>query len=44
MTSTVNTASVAFHTRIEVGSVDEPLVTDGVHDTADHVRMVRRRV
>ncbi len=44
VTSTVNTASVAFHTSIgfEVEGVDEPLVVDGVDDVAGHVRMVRR--
>ena len=46
MTSTVNTASVAFHTSIgfEVEGVDEPLVADGIDDAAGHVRMVRRTV
>ena len=44
VTSTVNTASVAFHTSIgfEVEGVDEPLVVEGVDDAAGHVRMVRR--
>jgi ribosomal protein S18 acetylase RimI-like enzyme len=44
VTSTVNTASVAFHSSIgfEVDGVDEPLVVDGVDDVAGHVRMVRR--
>jgi ribosomal protein S18 acetylase RimI-like enzyme len=44
VTSTVNTASVAFHTSIgfEVEGIDEPLVVDGVDDIAGHVRMVRR--
>jgi ribosomal protein S18 acetylase RimI-like enzyme len=44
VTSTVNTASVAFHTSIgfEVEGYDEPLVVDGVDDVAGHVRMVRR--
>ena len=44
VTSTVNTASVAFHTRIgfEVEGVDEPLEVDGVDDVAGHVRLVRR--
>ena len=44
VTSTVNAASVAFHTRIgfEVEGIDEPLVVDGVDDAAGHVRMVRR--
>jgi len=43
VTSTVNTASVAFHTSIGfvVEGVDEPLVVDGVDDVAGHVRMVR---
>jgi ribosomal protein S18 acetylase RimI-like enzyme len=44
VTSTVNTASVAFHTSIgfEVEGIDDPLVVDGVDDVAGHVRMVRR--
>lgn len=44
VTSTANTASVAFHTSIgfEVDGIDEPLVVDGVDDIAGHVRMVRR--
>jgi ribosomal protein S18 acetylase RimI-like enzyme len=44
VTSTVNTASVAFHSSIgfEVDGVDEPLVVDGVDDVAGHVLMVRR--
>ena len=44
VTSTVNTASVAFHTSIgfEVEGIDEPLVVEGVDDAAGHVRMVRR--
>ena len=44
VTSTVNTASVAFHTSIgfEVEGADEPLEVDGVDDAAGHVRMVRR--
>ena len=44
VTSTVNSASVAFHTSIgfEVEGVDEPVVVDGVDDVAGHVRMVRR--
>jgi ribosomal protein S18 acetylase RimI-like enzyme len=43
VTSTLNTASVAFHTSIgfEVEGVDEPLMVDGVDDVAGHVRMVR---
>ena len=43
VTSTVNTDSVAFHTRIgfEVEGTDEPVVVDGVDDVAGHVRMVR---
>jgi len=43
VTSTVNAASVAFHTSIGfvVEGVDEPLVVDGVDDVAGHVRMVR---
>jgi ribosomal protein S18 acetylase RimI-like enzyme len=43
VTSTVNTASVAFHTSIgfEVEGIDDPLVVDGVDDAAGHVRMVR---
>jgi len=44
VTSTVNTASVAFHTSIgfEVEGVDARLEVDGVDDAAGHVRMVRR--
>jgi ribosomal protein S18 acetylase RimI-like enzyme len=44
VTSTVNAASVAFHTSIgfEVEGVDDPLAVDGVDDAAGHVRMVRR--
>ena len=44
VTSTVNTASVVFHTSIGfvVEGVDEPLVVDGVDDVAGHVRLVRR--
>jgi ribosomal protein S18 acetylase RimI-like enzyme len=44
VTSPVNTASVAFHTRIgfEVEGVDDPLEVEGVDDVAGHVRMVRR--
>jgi ribosomal protein S18 acetylase RimI-like enzyme len=44
VTSTANTASVAFHTRIgfEVEGIDEPLVVEGVDDAVGHVRMVRR--
>jgi ribosomal protein S18 acetylase RimI-like enzyme len=44
VTSTMNTASVAFHTRIGfvVDGVDEPLPVDGVDDAAGHVRMLRR--
>jgi len=44
VTSTVNAASVAFHTSIgfEVEGIEEPLVVDGVDDAAGHVRMVRR--
>lgn len=43
VTSTVNTASVAFHTRIgfEVEGLDDPVAADGVDDTAGHVRLVR---
>ena len=43
VTSTVNRASVAFHTSIGfvVEGVDEPVVVDGVDDVAGHVRMVR---
>jgi ribosomal protein S18 acetylase RimI-like enzyme len=42
VTSTVNTASVAFHTSIgfEVEGIDEPLDVEGVDDAAGHVRMV----
>ncbi|MBI1378867.1 MAG: GNAT family N-acetyltransferase [Frankiales bacterium] len=44
VTSTVNTASVAFHTSIgfEVEGVDAPVAAAGVDDTDGHVRMVRR--
>ena len=44
VTSTVNTASVAFHTSIGfvVEGVDEPLVVAGVDDVGGHVRMTRR--
>ena len=44
VTSTGNTASVAFHTSIGfvVEGVDDPLVVDGIDDVAGHVRMVRR--
>ena len=44
VTSTQNTASVAFHTSIgfEIEGVDEPVVVEGVDDVAGHVRMVRR--
>ena len=44
VTSTENTASVAFHTSIgfEVEGIDDPFVVDGVDDTTGHVRMVRR--
>lgn len=43
VTSTQNTASVAFHTSIGfvVEGEDEPVVVDGVDDVAGHVRMVR---
>ncbi|MFN8168682.1 MAG: GNAT family N-acetyltransferase [Candidatus Nanopelagicales bacterium] len=43
VTSTVNTASVAFHTSIGfvVEGQDAPVAADGVDDTAGHVRMVR---
>ncbi|HET7901649.1 MAG TPA: GNAT family N-acetyltransferase [Candidatus Nanopelagicales bacterium] len=44
VTSTQNTASVAFHTSIgfEVVGTDAPVVVDGVDDVAGHVRLVRR--
>ena len=44
VTSTLNTASVAFHTSIGfvVEGTDAPLEVDGVDDAAGHVRMVRR--
>ena len=44
VTSTVNAASVAFHTSIGfvVEGVDEPLVVAGVDDVGGHVRMTRR--
>jgi hypothetical protein len=43
VTSTVNTASVDFHTRIgfRVEGTDEPVAADGVDDVVGHVRMVR---
>ena len=43
MTSTVNTASVAFHTSIGfvVDGIDDPVEVEGVDDDAGHVRMVR---
>ena len=43
MTSTVNTASVAFHTSIGfvVEGTDPPVAAAGVDDTAGHVRMLR---
>lgn len=43
VTSTVNTASVAFHTSIGfvVEGVDAPVAADGVDDVDGHVRMVR---
>jgi ribosomal protein S18 acetylase RimI-like enzyme len=43
VTSTVNTASVDFHTRIgfRVEGQDAPVPADGVDDVAGHVRMVR---
>jgi ribosomal protein S18 acetylase RimI-like enzyme len=43
VTSTINRASVAFHTSIGfvVEGEDAPLVVDGVDDVAGHVRMVR---
>ena len=43
VTSTQNTASVAFHTSIGfvVEGEDAPVVVDGVDDVAGHVRMVR---
>jgi ribosomal protein S18 acetylase RimI-like enzyme len=44
VTSTVNTASVAFHTSIgfAVEGTDAPVEVDGLDDVAGHVRMVRR--
>jgi ribosomal protein S18 acetylase RimI-like enzyme len=44
VTSTTNTASVAFHTSIgfEVTGVEEPVIVDGVDDVAGHVLMARR--
>jgi ribosomal protein S18 acetylase RimI-like enzyme len=43
VTSTQNTASVAFHTSIgfEVEGSDAPVVVDGVDDVDGHVRMIR---
>jgi ribosomal protein S18 acetylase RimI-like enzyme len=43
VTSTVNTASVAFHTSIGfvVEGVDEPVAAEGVDDADGHVRLVR---
>jgi ribosomal protein S18 acetylase RimI-like enzyme len=43
VTSTVNTDSVAFHTRIgfRVEGTDAPVAADGVDDVAGHVRLVR---
>jgi ribosomal protein S18 acetylase RimI-like enzyme len=43
VTSTVNRASVAFHTAIGfvVEGEDAPVVVDGVDDVSGHVRMVR---
>jgi ribosomal protein S18 acetylase RimI-like enzyme len=43
VTSTTNTASVAFHERIGfvVTGRDEPVVVDGVDDVTGHVLMVR---
>ncbi len=44
VTSTTNTASVAFHTSIgfEVTGIDEAVVVDGVDDVAGHVLLARR--
>jgi ribosomal protein S18 acetylase RimI-like enzyme len=46
VTSTVNTASVAFHTSIGfvVDGIDDPVEAEGVDDDAGHVRMVRELV
>jgi ribosomal protein S18 acetylase RimI-like enzyme len=43
VTSTVNTASVAFHTSIGfvVEGIDDPVAAEGVDDADGHVRMVR---
>jgi ribosomal protein S18 acetylase RimI-like enzyme len=43
VTSTTNTASVAFHTSIGfvVTGIDEPVLVDGVDDIAGHVLMMR---
>jgi ribosomal protein S18 acetylase RimI-like enzyme len=43
VTSTANTASVAFHASIGfvVAGVDEPLGAEGADDATGHVRMVR---
>ena len=43
VTSTVNAASVAFHTSIgfALDGVDAPVAADGIDDGAGHVRLVR---
>jgi ribosomal protein S18 acetylase RimI-like enzyme len=44
VTSTVNTASIAFHTSIgfEIDGTDAPLEAEGIDDDHGHVRFVRR--
>jgi ribosomal protein S18 acetylase RimI-like enzyme len=44
VTSTVNEASIAFHTSIgfEIDGTDAPLSAEGVDDDQGHVRFVRR--
>jgi ribosomal protein S18 acetylase RimI-like enzyme len=44
VTSTVNEASIAFHTSIgfEIDGADAPLAAEGIDDDHGHVRFVRR--
>lgn len=44
VTSTINTASVAFHTAIgfEIDGSDDPLAVEGIDAAHGHVRFVRR--
>jgi ribosomal protein S18 acetylase RimI-like enzyme len=44
VTSTVNEASIAFHTSIgfEIDGTDAPLAAEGIDDDHGHVRFVRR--